>query len=131
MDVNNKTVLVVEDNDDTRLLLQQYLKSRGWRVSEAVNGEEAVERAAQDNPDLIIMDLSLPKLNGREAIRRICKIERLAETPIMIVSAHGDRAIEYFTDPEIPSGRTLYLPKPFEIDDLTQMLADLFLEDQD
>jgi two-component system cell cycle response regulator DivK len=126
MNENNKTVLIVEDNDDTRDLLRHYLGGKGWRVVEAANGQEGIELASQAHPDLIIMDLSLPKVNGLEAIRRISQIDNLGETPIMVVSAHGDLAIEFFKAQDIPTGRLLYLAKPFEIPDLELMLADLF-----
>jgi len=126
MDENNKAVLIVEDNDDTRELLRHYLGGKGWRVIEAADGEEAVERAGQDHPNLIIMDLSLPKINGLEALRRICQIDSLCDAPIVVISAHGNLAIEFFRAEDIPTGRLQYLAKPFDLPDFEQKLADLF-----
>ena len=122
-----KTALIVEDNDDTRELLRHYLERKGWRVVEAVNGEEGVEFAARETPDLIIMDLGLPKLNGLEAIRKICQIDSMCETPIAIISAHGNLAIEFFKARDIPVEHLLYLAKPFDLATLDQILADLLM----
>ena len=126
MNENDKAVLIVEDNDDTREMLRLYLGNKGWHVIEAVNGEEAIERATQLLPDLIIMDLSLPKINGLEAIRRICQVDSLCDTPIIVISAHGNLAIDFFKAQDIVTSRLLYLAKPFEISNLDQILADLF-----
>src|SRR5215204_4348313 len=73
------TVLVVEDFEDNRFMMRRLLEMSGYRVVEAVNGNQAVERAASDHPDIILMDLSLPQLDGLAATRRI---------PIVAVSAH-------------------------------------------
>src|SRR3954467_2574414 len=81
-------VLVVEDFEDNRFMMRRLLEMSGYRVVEAVNGEQAVEAAVEERPDLILMDLSLPKLDGLAATRRIRQHAGLARTPIVAVSAH-------------------------------------------
>ncbi|MGH9945469.1 MAG: response regulator [Pyrinomonadaceae bacterium] len=81
------TVLVVEDYDDTRLLLRMMLEMRGYQVVEAENGRQAVEVAAKENPQLILMDLNLPLLNGFEATREIHSQPAMRNVPVVAVSA--------------------------------------------
>src|SRR5918911_2254473 len=83
-----RTVMVVEDFEDNRFMMRRLLEMSGYRVVEAVNGEQAVETAARVRPDLILMDLSLPKLDGLAATRRIREQAGLARVPIVAVSAH-------------------------------------------
>ena len=83
------TILVVDDFDDTRLLLRTWLERRGFRVIEAEDGVEAVKRAASESPDLIIMDMEMPHLDGLSATRRIRQVNNLGRVPIVAVSAYG------------------------------------------
>ena len=82
-----RTVLVVEDYDDTRLMLKLMLEMDGYTVVEAGNGQQAVELAPQVLPGLILMDLNLPVLNGFEATRRIHHSAETRDIPIVAVSA--------------------------------------------
>ena len=66
-----RTILVVDDFDDTRLLLRTFLEKRGFRVVEAENGVDAVAQAESESPDLIIMDMQMPQLDGLSATRKI------------------------------------------------------------
>src|SRR3954463_15814216 len=81
-------VLVVEDFEDNRFMMRRLLEMSGYRVVEAVNGNQAVERAASERPDIILMDLTLPQLDGLAATRRIRSQEGLGRVPIVAVSAH-------------------------------------------
>ena len=83
-----KTVLVVEDEEDIRLLLRAVLESEGYRVVEATTGKEAVDTAAELVPRLILMDISLPLLDGLSATRQIKAQETLRDVPIIAVSAY-------------------------------------------
>ena len=85
-------VLIVEDYDDTRELLRLLVRSRGCDTAEATNGREAVEAAAREKPDLILMDLNLPVLDGWEATRRIHAAGETSHIPVVAISAqcHGD-----------------------------------------
>ena len=88
--VSNNTVLIVDDQPDIRELLRYSLQSRGLNVAEAVNGREAVELAAQVHPGLILMDLSMPVLDGFEATRQISSQPAMKGIPIVAVSAFCD-----------------------------------------
>src|SRR3954452_108074 len=83
-----RTVMVVEDFEDNRFMMRRLLEMSGYEVVEAVNGEEAVEMALRERPTLILMDLSLPLLDGLAATRRIRGYPELRSVPIVAVSAH-------------------------------------------
>ena len=117
------TILLVEDFDDTRLMMKLWLSRSGYRVIEAENGEEAVARAESENPDLIIMDVMMPGLNGLDATRRIRQYRALRDTPIVAVSAYGGdeyRAIA------LEAGCTEYVSTPFEPEQLRKLIKKLF-----
>jgi two-component system cell cycle response regulator DivK len=103
------TVLLVEDNLHNRRIFSGILTHYGYSVVEAINGEEAVEKAQQIQPTIILMDLSLPVMDGWEATKRIKEIEELRQVPIIALTAHAmagdeDRAKE--------AGCDGYLSKP-------------------
>ena len=87
---DGRTVLVVDDHDDIRQLMRMSLQMNGCSVVEAVNGKEAVELASQLSPGLILMDLSMPVLDGYEATRQILERPDLHDVPIVAVSAYCD-----------------------------------------
>jgi len=102
-------ILLVEDNLHNRRIFAGVLKYYGFSVQEAVDGEEALARVAQATPDLILMDLSLPRMDGWEATRRIRAMPGLEQLPIIALTAHAmsgdeERALE--------AGCTSYLAKP-------------------
>src|SRR5919112_2371744 len=82
-----RTILVVDDFDDTRLLLRTWLERRGFRVVEAQNGLEAINQAETESPDLIIMDMQMPQLDGLSATRRIRDLKSVDYVPIVAVFA--------------------------------------------
>lgn len=86
--MRQRTILVVEDYDDTREMIAQILRGKGFRVVEAADGLKAVNAAKQEQPDLILMDLSLPMLDGFEATRRIKGEADTKHIPVVAVSAH-------------------------------------------
>ena len=116
------TVLVVEDFEDNRFMMRRLLEMSGYRVVEAVNGEQAVETAARERPDLILMDLSLPKLDGLAATRRIRQHGGLARTPIVAVSAHD--TTDFHAD-ALAAGCDEYVTKPIDFDQLESLLKRL------
>jgi two-component system cell cycle response regulator DivK len=93
--VHRGTVMVVDDSDDIRELICMQLRRRGYQVIEATNGEQAVELATQSNPGLILMDLSMPVMDGYEATRRIKSLPGLGEVRIVAISALCDPFIEH------------------------------------
>jgi two-component system cell cycle response regulator DivK len=105
-----KRVLVVEDHEDNRRILRYLLGSAGYAVIESVTGEEGVTAAEAQHPDLIIMDIQLPGLDGYEATRRIKANPALRQIPIIVVTSYalsGDdvKAFE--------AGCDAYVTKPF------------------
>lgn len=82
-------VLIVEDYEDAREMYAAYLQFSGYRVAEAANGVEAVEQAQELMPDIILMDLALPKMDGWEATRRLKKDERTRDIPIVALTGHA------------------------------------------
>jgi CheY-like chemotaxis protein len=116
------TVLVVEDFEDNRFMMRRLLEMSGYQVVEAINGEQAVETAVKERPDLILMDLSLPKLDGLAATRRIRQQEGLARTPIVAVSAHD--TTDFHAD-ALAAGCNEYVTKPIDFDQLEALLKRL------
>ena len=106
-----RTVLVVDDFDDTRLLLRTWFERRGFRVVEAENGIEAINRAEAETPDLIIMDVQMPQLDGLSATRHIRTVKELGSVPIVAVSAYG---ADQFRAQALAAGCNEYVSTPFE-----------------
>ena len=88
-DATKPLVLVVEDYQDAREMYAAYLQFSGYRVAEATNGVEAIEQAHQLMPDIILMDLALPKMDGWEATRRLKSDERTRNIPIVALTGHA------------------------------------------
>lgn len=106
-----QTILVVEDFKDTRELISTWLKMCGYCVLEAADGREAVEIARRKYPDLILMDLSLPTLDGICATERIREIEGMCDTPIIACSAHSTRE---WSDKALLAGCNDFVSKPVD-----------------
>src|SRR5512132_2020537 len=82
-------VLVVEDYQDAREMYSEYLRFSGYEVAEATNGIEAIEKATQLTPDIVLMDLALPRMDGWEATRRLKNDERTRHIPIVALTGHA------------------------------------------
>jgi CheY-like chemotaxis protein len=113
------TVLVVEDFEDNRFMMRRLLEMSGYRVVEAVNGKQAVEQATSERPDLILMDLSLPQLDGLAATRQIRAHDGMGKVPIVAVSAHDSAD---FHAEALAAGCNEYVTKPIDFDQLVQLL---------
>jgi len=118
----NPTVLLVEDTEDNRFMMRRLLEMSGYKVIEATNGEEAVRLAESEQPDLILMDLSLPVIDGLAATRAIRKLERLTKTPIVAVSAHDTSD---FQADALAAGCDSYITKPIDFSELERLIARL------
>ncbi|MBW1857759.1 MAG: response regulator, partial [Deltaproteobacteria bacterium] len=86
---SSQKILVVEDNQDNRELVVKVLKINGYKVIEAVDGEEALEKTKTENPDLILMDLFIPKIDGYEVTRRLKSDRDLKHIPVIALTAHA------------------------------------------
>jgi two-component system cell cycle response regulator DivK len=115
-------VLVVEDFEDNRFMMRRLLEMSGYRVVEAVNGNQAVEAAERDRPDIILMDLSLPQLDGLAATRRIREQQGALRVPIVAVSAHDSAD---FHAEALAAGCNEYVTKPIDFDQLVELLSRL------
>jgi two-component system, cell cycle response regulator DivK len=117
-------ILVVEDFNDTRFMTKQWLEMRGYRVVEAVNGWEAVEIALREDPDLILMDLNLPVLDGFSVTCLIREREELRDVPIIAITAYdsADCRADAFD-----AGCNEYITKPFEFEDLEKSIKRLIV----
>jgi two-component system chemotaxis response regulator CheY len=113
-------ILVIEDYSDTRELLSALLRGRGYNVIEAEDGLEGLLKAGWMYPDLIIMDLSLPEMDGVEAARRIHAQAKLSRIPIFVVSAYLTEEVEA----DVRSvGCVEVFPKPFDADALIDKVS--------
>lgn len=117
-----RTILVVDDFDDTRLLLRTWLERKGYQVVEAENGNEAVNAVEAQPPDLIIMDVEMPELDGLSATRKIRAMPGLATVPILAVSAYG---ADQFRDSALEAGCNEYVATPFEPEELEKLISSL------
>ena len=114
------TVLVIEDYSDTRELLAALLRRRGYNVIEAEDGVEGLLKAGWMYPDLILMDLSLPEMDGVEVARRIHAQAKLSQIPIFVVSAYLTEAVKADVH---AAGCIESFPKPFNVDVLMERIA--------
>src|SRR5262249_53675523 len=112
-------VLIAEDYEDTRLFMKLLIESYGCQVVEAKNGYEAIENTNYPFPDLILMDIAMPVMNGIEATRVIRSFKQSAGIPIVAVTAHGD---EYY-EKAINAGCNDLIKKPVDFDSLNQILS--------
>jgi two-component system cell cycle response regulator DivK len=119
---NEKTLLLVEDTEDNRFMLRRLLEMEGYRVVEARNGEEAVKVAQNEKPALILMDLSLPVIDGLAATKRIRRIPELKDVPIIAVSAHESAD---FQEKALTAGCNSYITKPIDFGELENLIFEL------
>ena len=113
-------ILYVEDNEDNVYMLSRRLKRKGFDIVVAVDGEQGVEMASTEKPDLILMDLSLPKMDGWTATKRIKSNNDLKSIPIIALSAH---AMEEHKQRAIESGCNDYDTKPVDIERLLSKIS--------
>ncbi len=114
-----KKILIVDDNQDNRELVVKILKNRGYQMIEAVDGEDALEKATAECPDLILMDISIPKINGYEVTRRLKGQMKFKDIPIIALTAHamkGDR------EKTMEAGCDGYISKPINIHELPDQI---------
>lgn len=121
-DSRDPTVLVVEDSDDARYFMRLELERLGYLVVEAENGEKAVEVARRERPDIILMDLSLPVLDGIAATEMIRSSEELNGVPVIAVTAHQETD---FREGAKAAGFDAYVTKPIDINWLSELIKGL------
>lgn len=120
----NPTILLVEDDEDTRYIMRLELEQRGYRVIEAKNGEEGVELAQLESADIILMDLSLPGIDGLEATKQIRNDGGLRRVPVVAVTAHQETDFRLGAK---ESGFDAYVTKPIDFDWLSELMSGLIV----
>ena len=113
-----KTILIVEDFEDTRVMVRYLLEDMGYRVLEASDGWKAVEAVKRQAPDLILMDMALPLINGLSATKLIRQFDETAKIPIIAFTASG----QYLYQQAIEAGCNDMINKPLDIDKLQPMI---------
>jgi CheY-like chemotaxis protein len=120
------TILLVEDYPEARSLMRTWLEKKGCRLVEAVDGQEAIDLAPLAKPDLILMDLKLPKMNGIAVTRRLRENPELKNVPIVVLTALDP---EMFREAALGVGCTDFLTKPVDLEKLEDLLFRLWGQD--
>lgn len=120
-----RTILVVDDFDDAREFMKFIIEGYGYKVVEAADGMQAIEKLKQHFPDLILMDIAMPLMDGLTATKNIRTIKHGADIPIIAVTAHG----KDFYNKAIAAGCNAMIEKPVDFDDLEVVIKN-YLEDQ-
>ena len=110
-----KTVMVVDDDDSVRAMTRHALEMFGYVVVEAAGGEEAVEGALAVAPDLILLDLSMPRMDGFATLYRLRRLYGLSEVPVIAISAHTAREVR---DDALAAGCREFIAKPIRLEHL-------------
>ena len=115
-----ESILYIEDNFENRILIMRILQAEGYEVIEADNGKTGLELAAAQSPDLILMDINLPDIDGYECTARLRKLESTSNIPIIALTAN---AMEGDQDKALAAGCDGYIPKPIDVDVLPEQVA--------
>lgn len=120
--MSNKTILNVEDNEYNLKIVRQLLSRTSYRLIEAMDGEQGVATAHNELPDLILMDIQLPKLSGLEATRQLRADPKTAHIPIIVITSF---ALSGDSEKAKDAGASAYLAKPYSPRELLQMIRSL------
>jgi two-component system cell cycle response regulator DivK len=116
----NSTILYIEDNFDNRMLVRRVLEAEGYRVVEAEDGPEGMEWLRLETPDLVLVDINLPEMDGYEITKRLKQLPSMAGVPVIAMTANvmrGDR------EKTLAAGCDGYIPKPIDIDVLPEDIS--------
>jgi len=113
-------ILIVEDNFDVRWLLRQVLLLDGWSVETAGNAREAISLVEAELPSIVLLDLSMPEMDGWAFLDRRSREPTWQRVPVLVMSGSHHRAAD-----ALDKGANAFLPKPFTIEELREMLSDL------
>ena len=123
-DSKDLKVLLVDDVEDTRLFLRLALEEHGFIVFEAENGQTAVENALRERPDIILMDLAMPLMDGFAAAKVIRQNEAFKNVPLIAITAHHET--DFRSDAKA-SGFDAYVTKPIDVNWLKELIAGLLI----
>lgn len=118
-----KKILLADDEEDIKIVLRMFLESRGYEVCTAYDGLDAIDQARNEKPDVILLDIMMPLLDGFEVCRQLKADPETKDTPIIMLSAasHAESVQK-----GLNAGAVDYLIKPFEPEKLDQLLTKLF-----
>lgn len=117
----DKKVLIVDDQFGIRVLLQEVLSQEGYTVFQAPNGQKALELVKEESPDLILLDMKIPGMDGLEILRNICRME--VDTKVIMMTAYGELDL---IQEAMEMGALAHFTKPFDIDELRQAVRAQF-----
>jgi two-component system alkaline phosphatase synthesis response regulator PhoP len=120
--MEQKRILIADDEEDVVTTLQFTLEKEGYHCLTAYDGKEALDKAKRENPDLILLDIMMPKMNGYEVARLLKFDERYKHIPIVMLTARTQEK-----DKEVghETGADMYITKPFEMDDLVSTVHNI------
>ncbi|MEN2995110.1 MAG: response regulator [Thermodesulfovibrio sp.] len=114
-----KRILIVDDNEDSRELVKKILKKYDYEVIEAVDGEDAIAKAIAYRPDLILMDISIPKIDGYEVTRKLKQRPDFKNIPIIAFTAHAMRGDQ---EKALQAGCNGYISKPINVKEFPKQI---------
>lgn len=123
--IKQKIILLVEDNEVNMRLVERTIKNPAYMIVSAANGEEALERAAQYKPDLIILDIQIPKMDGYAVARTLKADPALKHIPIIALTAHAMKGDE---EKILAAGCDSYVSKPIEVSKFREKINDLLAD---
>ncbi|NLG33018.1 MAG: response regulator [Syntrophomonadaceae bacterium] len=117
-------ILIVDDQKGVRRLLEELFKKEGWEIDTACDGQEAIDKAAQFMPDVVLMDMKMPNMNGLEASQKILEKQQ-NNLAILMMTAYGEMDV---VNKALEAGVKKCITKPFDIMDLRNMVNQLIKE---
>jgi two-component system cell cycle response regulator DivK len=117
-------ILYIDDDDNNGNLMKRVLEAEGYRVSLAPTGSMGLAQANREQPDLILLDIFMPDLNGYEVARRLRQMERTKDTPILAISVSRKEETKYLS---VQAGCNGYITKPIDVDLIAQQIGEFLL----
>lgn len=120
--MSKRKILIADDDKSTRELISIVLEDEGYEVTTAVNGIETIDKAIKEKPDLIVLDIMMPQMDGYEALNKIKDNDEIAEIPILIITA---RTIKIYEKISKGLGAVDHITKPFSPDELLDKIKSI------
>ena len=121
-DINSSLILLVDDSEVSNFLMQSILEEKGYTILSVSNGKEALDLLKKQHPDLIILDIMMPEMNGFGVLESVKKFEETAKIPVIILTARNNLKDQ---EKAISMGAADYVIKPIDIDDVVERVKRL------